>query len=271
MKNGRIQAALCVAAVILSACSVREDREECPCRVNVNLDDFAGTECRRGVLTVIGPLLHLQDSVSAEDCFGRGYDVEVRRTGNSFSYVAGCGSLILSSDSLYCEKGSEWGEVTLGFRREHCNADMVKIRLSPRKEFCTVNFIFMGTGPDEEAGCRILVRSGCVGLSLGDGGALKGEYEAYARLSAESGTFSVRVPRQPDDGLAAVLLACGGKNDAGADEEIDTLPIGKMMEANGYDWTKESLDDVFITIDATQREISVEVKPWNDRPLDIEI
>ena len=79
-------------------------------------------------------------------------------------------------------------------------------------------------------------------------------------------SYSVRIPRQKESDIILDFL-----EKSGDDEPVGGIDLGNEMDKKGYDWTKESLDDIFVILDFVRMDFSLKIVEWDPYKLEIEI
>ena len=79
-------------------------------------------------------------------------------------------------------------------------------------------------------------------------------------------SYSVRIPRQKQSDIKLDFFEKDGE-----DGPVGGIDLGNEMDRKGYDWTKESLDDIYIILDFVRMDFSLKIVEWNPYKLEIEI
>ncbi len=241
---------------ILAACTVKEDRSECPCLLVLNVDEMADDRDHvDGLLTVSSDRFLFQEQIDIGSYAGTGYEIEVPRRETISSCAVGTVPALWRSDSLFVREGQEWGRVMHASETSGCNSDICHADMHFHKEYCTVGFILLGVPLGEPYPFEIVLKADCCGIFMKDSAPVRGPYSAKARPSDVETIYSVRVPRQDDGSMLADLARAG--------EVVSVLDIGAAISAQGYDWKKADLDDVYVTIDYAHATFSVEIVDWD--------
>ena len=258
---------MCMSVVLLlSSCFVKEDRDECPCWMTVEMPDRVGQDGRSpvGAGDDGSVVLRLRGN-SDEDAVDYAYKVsesikadvgileyEVPRGAVGVSAVA-FGNKILGragydekaagydggmpdrvwhdGDQIRIPVGEQMDSLYGFFKMYHTRCESVKCDIELHKEFCTVSFTLV----DEhyESPNDIEVRGNVSGVSSWDLAPMNGVFK-YAPV-AEEGVYRVRVPRQVDASLELVMLEMPGQ--AGHDSE-------EILDQVGYDGGRAGHDGV---------------------------
>ena len=288
--------------LFLSSCSIKEDRDGCPCWMMVEMPDLVGQDG-----TVV---LRLRVN-SDEDAVDYEYQVTeaVRVDVGALEYEVPRGSVGVSAVAFgnempgragYDEKaaGDDGGmpnrvghdgksagydgdeiRVPVGeqmdslygfFKMYHTRCESVLCDVELHKEFCTVSFTLGEDGYTSPY--DIEVWGNVAGVSAWDLMPVQGEFR-YAPMQ-ENGVYQVRVPRQVDNSLELVMLEIpdqvgyDGRSPVGAGDDgervvVDRLPLGEYIARSGYDWTAEDLADVNVALDLEMQQVMITVSGWD--------
>lgn len=267
MAMNRVLSVMWIAVMLLlSSCSVKEDRSGCPCWMTVDLSDVAESV----VLSLRGN--------SDEDAVDYEYQMteEVRADAGTLEYEVPRGSVGVSavafegdfSTSLrsarndILQSGNDKNEIRIPvgeqmdrlygfFKMYHTRCESVKCDVELHKEFCTVSVTLGDDG--YVSPYDIEVWSNVAGVSAWDLMPLDGDFR-YVPVP-EDGVYRVRVPRQVDNSLELVMLE--------ASEIVDRLPLGEYIARSGYDWAAEDLADVSVALDLEKQQVMVTFSDWD--------
>lgn len=284
--------------LFLSSCSIKEDRDGCPCWMTVEMPDLVGQDGRSPVGagddgTVV---LRLRGN-SDEDAVDYEYKVTeaVRADAGTLEYEVPRGSVGVSAvafgrrvtgragndggmpdwvghdgDEIRIPVGEQMDSLYGFFKMYHTRCESVLCDVDLHKEFCTVSFTLGMDGYTSPY--DIEVWGNVAGVSVWDLMPVKGEFR-YAPVQ-KNGVYQVRVPRQEDNSLELVMLEMpdqvghDGRSPvrAGDDGErtvVDRLPLGEYIARSGYDWTEENLADVNVALDLEKQQVMITVSGWD--------
>ncbi len=285
--------------LLLSSCSVKEDRSGCPCWMTVDLSDVAESRwkspevksCTEYQEITKSPesRQHIAESVllrlrgnSDEDEVDYYYQVteEVRAAG-ALEYEVPRGSVGVSviempdrvghdgivgydGDEIRIPVGEQMDSLYGYFRMFYTRCESVLCDVELHKEFCTVSFTLGDEG--YVSPYDLEVWGNVAGVSAWDLMPLEGDFRFTP--SPEDGVYRVRVPRQLDASLELVMLEMPDQagHDGGADNErvvVDRLPLGEYIARSGYDWAAEDLADVHIALDMEKQQVMITVSDWD--------
>lgn len=255
-------------------CSVKEDRDQCPCilRIVYAEDDAEMLEkgigiCLDGKLAANG--LELLD-VGRNLASGRSFTGGKMHLDTAVTIISGLevslkvwrGDLdVLSLYPADAERMEEDGECWFRIREgSSCpeiwtahssvktGSDRAVVNCNLRKNHCLLRIIFNGTGS-----YRIRARGGVCGYGY-DGEPYPGSFLADAETD-EDGSIYVCVPRQKDNSLMLDMIS--------EDGGVRSFAIGNYLAESGYDWNSDDLHDAAITIDYAATSITFTIDKWS--------
>lgn len=271
--------------LFLSSCSIKEDRNGCPCWMTVDLSDVAESrwkspevqsniehqdvtkspESRSNVAENV--LLRLRGN-SDEDVVEYEYQMTeaVRADAGTLEYEVPRGSVGVSAvafsrrgtgragndgDEIRIPVGEQMDSLYGFFKMYHTRCESVLCDVELHKEFCTVSFTLGEEGYSSPY--DIEVWGNVAGVSAWDLMPLDGDF--LFAPSLENGVYQVRVPRQVDNSLELVMLEDS--------EIVDQLPLGEYIARSGYDWAAEDLADVSVALDLEMQQVMITVSGWD--------
>lgn len=274
--------------LFLSSCSIKEDRDRCPCWMTVEMPDLVGQDGRSPVGagddgTVV---LRLRGN-SDEDAVDYEYKVTeaVRADAGTLEYEVPRGAVGVSAvafgrrgagragndggmpdrvghdgDEIRIPIGEQMDSLYGFFKMYHTRCESVLCDVDLHKEFCTVSFTLGKDGYTSPY--DIEVWGNVAGVSAWDLMPVKGEFR-YGPVQ-KNGVYQVRVPRQEDNSLELVMLEM--PDQVGHDGErvvVDRLPLGEYIARSGYDWAAENLADVNVALDLEMQQVMITVSGWD--------
>lgn len=256
---------LAIVLPLLPACSVKENRDACPCYVNYNFDELISEGYRSALVSVSSDVSLYREDLDLLSVAGSGLDVPVPKTYVRSSVVLGLDRSYRSGDTLAVRENVEADAVYVWSDLRLCREEVVSLRPRPRKQYCKVDIIVTGVPPGAEYPYDMQVRANCCGLDLFDLLPVEGKYSTVVRKNNTS-SYSVRIPRQKESDIILDFL-----EKSGDDEPVGGIDLGNEMDKKGYDWTKESLDDIFVILDFVRMDFSLKIVEWDPYKLEIEI
>ena len=279
-----------VGMLFLSSCSIKEDRDGCPCWMMVEMPGQAGYDGEKVGHDGRSPVgagddgcvvLRLRGN-SDEDAVDYEYQVTeaVRVDVGALEYEGPRGSVGVSAvafgneipgragydglkagydgeragydgDEIRVPVGEQMDSLYGFFKMYHTRCESILCDVELHKEFCTVSFTLGEDGYSSPY--RIEVWGNVAGVSAWDLMPVLGEFR-YAPMQ-KNGVYQVRVPRQVDNSLELVMLEDS--------EIVDRLPLGEYIARSGYDWTAEDLADVNVALDLEMQQVMITVSGWD--------
>lgn len=240
---------LVASAISLLSCSVKEDRDGCPCWLDIDVSacsrhsDVVYLKGWHKDEKVIGDKVYLSDFPDIyEKAVPRGMLEYTAYLGTDVSLLSGDSVLIPEghqSDKLYAYRATVWAEGETAW-------DVIV----PHKQFATVT-VRINESVDEDTGITILGET--AGFNVADMTPVRGNF-TYSTVRDENGLAVFRLPRQINKELTMSLTR--------DDDVITTLQLGDLITQAGYDWSATDLDDIFIDISSIGLDTPVTVSIW---------
>ena len=274
--------------LFLSSCSIKEDRDGCPCWMTVEMPEQVGHDDGQ-VVNDECVVLRIRGN-SEEDEVDYSYQVmeTVKAGAGALEYEVPRGSVGVSVIEIPGQAGYDGDEIRVPvgeqmdslygfFRMFYTGCESVLCNVELHKEFCTVSFTLGDEG--YVSPYDIEVWGNVAGVSVWDLMPLEGDFR-FAPVP-EDGVYRVRVPRQVDNSLELVMLEMpdqvghdgaqvghDGRSPVGAGDDgkrvvVDRLPLGEYIARSGYDWTAENLEDVHIALDLENQQVMITVSGWD--------
>jgi len=240
----------CACCVLISVgCSVKEDRDSCPCRL---VFDFS--EIDTAVIDYADVSVAAQDGFFFTDridaqAFEEDYETLVPH--GDVRVGAWCGADGLrEGDGFLIPLGSDCPQVYIYYSKMNLIGEKRRLKVQMRKCFCRMTIMLKG----DYVGSADLVLKGNVNGYGQDGSPLPGEF--IYKLPSEGMERKVVVPRQNDDSLTLEI--------SGDSQVLRRFAIGEYIAATGYDWTKPDLEDITVELDFASTQVTLTVQGWNE-------
>ena len=250
--KGRMGGVLLSFIIFLSAsCTVKEDREPCPCFLNVSFANPA-------IALYGADLLGWRDG----ELFSAGvipmecdpyWTKAVRKGSIVLSAWCGNGAVPVSGHHAIIRSGNQCDSLYAFFGEVDCTGDMAYSEVTFHKQFCTVTLDLRRT-EQNVSDYSFLVKGNTQGFDLLSFKPLAGEFRCRPAAVPGERTVSVRVPRQFDNSLSFTLSYIG--------QEVGSFPLGQYIANLGYDWSEDDLRDITVTIDLVVGQVLVSVEGW---------
>ena len=287
--------------LFLSSCSIKEDRDGCPCWMTVDLSDVAESRWKlpevqssidyHSVTKSLKSRQYVAESVvlrlrgnSDEDAINYEYQVteEVKASVGALEYEVPRGAVGVAAVALGREIPGRAGHdgksawyhrdeirIPVGEQMDSLYGFFKMYHTRCESVLCDVDLhkefctVSFTLGKDGYTSpYDIEVWGNVAGVSAWDLMPVKGEFR-YAPVQ-KNGVYQVRVPRQVDNSLELMMLEIPGQ--AGYDGErvvVDRLPLGEYIVRSGYDWTAEDLADVNVALDLEMQQVMITVSGWD--------
>lgn len=245
-----------LGTVILSSCSIKEDRSPCPCWLDIFFNGFP----HEGVVIAgysSDKVLH--DMVS-EDEFTDFVEYSVPRTLLSVSAFRVNPAISLDGKMVKIKKGDQADSLYAHQSYVDCRGECAVDTVTLHKQFATVYLTFENSEGESVNSYDVVVRGNVSGIDITTLQPAEGEFEFKPKGNAD-GLYVFRLPRQKDSSIAIDLY----RTDNG--EFIDTIDAGTLIERSGYDWRARDLQDIVINVDFAKMGIDVSVRSWDSEEI----
>lgn len=241
----------------LSGCSVKEDRDSCPCLLVLNME---GIEKREGEELLI--------SISSENGFLYKDTLLLSRLPDKYSLEVPRGNLLLACFSplgsvsdetgqkfhgnlISIKEGEDCPEIRMCCRLINTYSDTVHDTLRLYKNYCRLRLSFKGEeGATPSFNFKV---EGKVSGYNAFGEPVEGGFSA--RMKAEGkGRFSLNLPRQKDNSLSLSLMD--------GLEVVRVMALGAYIQASGYDWASPDLEDIEMELDLARTLLTLKIDNW---------
>lgn len=250
-------AVLPVALTCLCSCSIKEDRQGCPCRLYLDFSEADPVRNPELVLNISdGNGLVWSDTLRAESCDGglypSEYMVEVPRNGVYVNVWSGVPAEFLADSGLIIPSGRDCPPVYMHNASVGTDGEIAYDSVVLHKNYCSLTLNFVQ--PEDGFPYRLRL-SGLVDGYCLDGSLKFGEFLCPLELSSVGSTV-VNVPRQADGSLCLHLTEDGTL--------LKTFAVGNYIEASGYDWNALDLGDLTIDIDYSNAKVTLKTSLWEE-------
>ena len=251
-----------MAIVTASAsCSLKEDRDGCPCHLIIDLDNAVGNGNADIFIFQDGEEV-LADNVVPAD-YPEGYRCEVRRRPASVTVIQGLEESVLNGGRLVIRDGNDADRLFLYNETLQCGSETVRAAADLHKNWTTLEISLAAeAGEDSPAGnVRIDISGGICGMDLRNGAPVRGDFQCIARL-ADSGfaVYAVNLPRQiSSEDEILISVSRNGK-------ELFSCDISEAISKTGFDWSKPDLDDIRLGLNYISASVNVEIAEWETSP-----
>jgi len=235
----------------VSSCNVLEDREHCPCILEVDLSGVMQGAVSLCVSKAGMGELHREALDKSQ--YGQHREYEVPRGTIDVAVFSQLDNLTESGTSLVLPYGCQMDALYAHSVSVETKGEYAYDYVVMHKQFCTITLDF-GQSADYIAENFSLEADGnTAGIDFYSLEPISGTFHCIPERTNEG--FVFRVPRQADNSLQLSLLK--------DDSVFSVFDIGSAIADAGFDWEAEDLDDVTIYIDLPTLEMSVSVQAWD--------
>lgn len=247
----RLTLLLAAGALMLSSCSIKEDRSKCPCWVQI---DMSKANCDGLTLTGWADNNRLYLDEIEKPHFNDFYEVTVPRGWTYFSAVANYNGNI-ADNSISIQKGHQADSLYAHASLLNTNCELAVDKVELHKQFATVHLVMELPEGFTEYPYRVVIRSNTSGWNLQDMSGKTGEFSYEAeRIGANE--YEFRVPRQNDKSMMIDLYD--------EDELVDDVKLGELICQSGFDWSDVNLADISLDIRFKESVVLVHISGWSE-------
>jgi hypothetical protein len=238
-------------AIIVTSCSVKEDRTPCPCWLGIHITP--SLEHSRDLTVSAWD----QDRIFAQTVSVADYPDEYEHTvpKGHVTVAAYCGRRTSAEEGGRiiiphgCESDPVWAHLSL----VDCTGEFARDTVQMCKQWATVHLKIENTSEDRYPYSLAVVSDVC-GIDLRDLSPISGPFRYGLELDSDE-NCSFRLPRQRDDSRAVITVSSDG-------ERLDDLPLYQWIEATGYSWHDRNLKDIYIGVDYVRAEVTIVIQGW---------
>ena len=235
---------LCASVI---GCSVKEDRQMCPCRLMLDMTGIDTVLVRKVNLLVVSDNgIVLADSVDYRD-FSKLY---VRDVPHGFLKVNVWGGDNTGRD-LLIPYGCECPSFYMHAFEVDTRGEVCRESVQLKKNHCCLTVLMDGR---KDLPYSLTVRGRVNGYQA-DGLPSRGDFSCVAYPADDSGV-QVIIPRQTDSSLLLDV------EDAES-SVIRSFALGEYLINGGYDWNAENLEDATVILDYCITGIKIIYKGWD--------
>lgn len=240
-----------VSLMLCLSCSVKEDRDACPCRLVLDMNGVDTSVVRHAELVVsTSDGFSYRDTLGIDD-FARDYIVDIPRGIVGVGAYFGADGCVAENGRLEIEYGQECPPVYMYSSLVEAYGEKVEEAVVLKKNHCLMTIHVQA---EEGFPFRLSVRGTVNGYEPG-GRPSEGEFMYSAGVDFDS-VCQVAVPRQIDNSLRLEV--------SDGSDILKSFALGEYMHASGYDWHEPDLKDVMLNLDYSRTRISISVAGWNE-------
>jgi len=251
-----VAAALC--PVLFLSCSVKEDRDVCPCFLTLDLDgvDAAGL-VRKGIDSLViavgsGEDFYLEEGFGLRELANEAV-YPVPRSRVEVMAACGPGSGDITDGGVSIPEGSECPVFYLYSESFSTEAGDMSRTVILHKEYCTLTASMKSSLGSQPRPYRIRLEGNVSGCSM-DGTPAEGPFDCLSSPSA-GGLCRLNIPRQRDGSLRLEVYFLDS-------DEVRSFPVGEYILDSGYDWSARDLEDIEVEMDFARSSLTVSTSKW---------
>ena len=232
----------------LSACSVKEDRDACPCKL---LLDFSSSDLPDETIVDL-------NFISTDGFFNntsvvvgeeRTFLFEVPRTDLYIQAFYGDEGFMQGEKGLVIPESRQCPEIYMEVLKLDTRKEAVKQEVKLYKNYCNIEVCFQGI---TDFRYDAMIDGRVCGYDL-EGDVAPGHFN-FMLFPDEEGHCMVRVPRQSDASLVLKIQDVDGY--------MKTFALGEYIIESGFDWKSPDLKDVLVHIDYAHTQIVFTINDW---------
>lgn len=250
----RKTAVLIASVALMCGCSVKEDRDSCPCLTTVQFVGYTSEPLRARFFDAVSGEKTDEFNDIRYNLMGEMYLENVNVPRRQHRVDAWCMSekSTIMQDRIVAMPGEEIDSVRTGSSPLDTRSETAYAVVKLNRQYCEIRVRLVGA--DAAYPYNFTVKGKVCGVTITDGRPVDGEFMYMPKVNG--GRFTVNVPRQHqrDNTLTLTIKA---------DTEVKAvLPLGEFIAKTGYDWEAESLVPVDITLDYANATVKVRVNDW---------
>ena len=242
---------LLTSIMCLWGCSVKEDRDACPCDLILDLSEM-DMDCYEDLRVFItdefGPVYK---SYSDFTDFWPEYGFSVPRSVLTVNVCSGEGGCFDDLKGVLIPYGEECPRIFMYSSAVDARCEAVREIVNLNKNHCVVDLYLENDAADSRY--ELCLKGNVCGYGM-NGQPVQGEFSFRPDGNPDRG-YRACLPRQSDTSLMLEI-------DDGS-EVLKTFSLGEYIVAGGYDWTAPDLEDITVHINWTLTSVILTVSSWD--------
>ncbi len=239
-------------AMVLSGCTILEDRDSCPSRLILDLTEVKECEGLDGSLALH---VSMADTLVFDEFKLRNipdtHAVALHTRGTALVAAFTPGDAV-SEDGLTIREGLDCPALWTDFRAVDVDKNEVVARMGLHKNHCRLTMKFVKGGGSEDSPFSLTV-TGKVDGYHPDGTPSEGPFR-FTMKPDSKGEYHLNLPRQTDNSLM-LEISSGG-------DTVRSFAIGEYLAESGYDWDALDLEDASMEIDYSLTTVTLRIEEW---------
>ena len=233
------------------SCSVKENRERCPCLLRLDLRDIDTSVVKSADLFLsCSGGYEVSESLDLTFCDG-GYDILVPQGDVSVWLYSGLEGECVGSEGLRIPYGEDCPLVYMHSSVVAASGEQVSETVVMQKNYCLLTIYVKS---EEMFPYSFRFSGGVNGYGV-RGEPSEGAF-SYTVNPDSDNMCVVCLPRQIDDSL---ILEISDESDI-----LRIFTLGEYISAAGYDWSERNLRDVTVGIDFVASQFNIAVSEWDE-------
>ena len=241
-------------ALLAGSCSVKENRVPCPAYLVVNVVEDERIASPVGMVGWVSDEL-FRHSLDLETD-GRTWTTALKKGSFHFGAYSGVRSASDDGHRLVIPAGHQCDSLYAFYTPVELEEESTVVDVEMRKQFATV-IVDLNQSATSMSRMKFLVTGNSCGFDLNGFKPVEGEFRYEPSVPSGSRTVSFRVPRQGDNSLRMELTLPDGL-------ELNPLRLGEIIDAMGYSWKTDELQDIFVSLDFQYGIITITVEGWEE-------
>ena len=241
---------LMLALVSVAACSVKEDRSDCPARLILDFKDVDTADFKSLNLLVTHAGENVFSDIVSADDFAEDYVRDVPHGSLRVNVWASYGDRVDHEHGVVIPYGCECPPIYMHSFIADTEGELWRETVRLRKNHCRLTVMMDGV---EKIPYSLTFKGNVDGYRL-DGLPSSGDFSCVAYPSGTSESQAL-LPRQTDSSLLMEV-------DDGT-SVTKTFAIGEYISSSGYDWTAADLEDMTIVLDYYITFIKITIREWD--------
>lgn len=260
--------------LILSSCTVKEDRMPCPCYVD--FDPQPGLQFKHHEPFIFVSVdqnnrkPELQTSLKWYEALEKTHNTSVSKGYKSFSVIEGLNMSKIDGTKIIIPYGEQSDSLRCYTEIMNCFRETVVMPVDSTKHFATVTLRINDIEDPEDYPYVLRIRGDVNGFDYHAMEPNWGKFYYEPKMNTRC-EFKFRIPRQfENDGYLYIDL-CDKENYDIRHDILATIKLNNLMDMMGYDWTRPCLQDIDIALTYAVAYIAITINDWETIIYDEEV
>lgn len=251
--------------LLVTSCTVKEDRMPCPCYIEFEAlpgleykqyDSFCFV-CLDQNSRAVESVLELPWHQAIDGT----HDVKVAKGIKSLSAIQGLNRSYMQGNSVIIPLGEQADSLSCFTVTANCYREKYLMQIDSTKHFATVTVKVAEDGRDDYP-YILRVRGDVNGYDIRSMAPIEGDFRYVPKINRRN-EFIFRLPRQfPKDGTL-YLDICDRLNFDTNPHVLASIRLGELIDRAGYDWTRPCLQDIDIKLTYSITHIQISITDWH--------